>query len=120
MQKYSDLNANFAFHELPEEFLLLIGRIVGAVLGSAVSIAYVLPKGRREAAIRFVVGFILGITFGPACGLKVAHHFEVAEHLSRFEVALMGATTASLCAWWVLGVVRNVLVSREKTSQPGK
>ena len=36
----------------------------GAVAGSAVSLAYVMPSGRREAAARFAAGVVMGLIFG--------------------------------------------------------
>lgn len=106
--------ANLTPQDLPETVWIWIAKGLGATLGSAVSIAYALPRGRREAAIRFIVGVILGITFGPASGVRIAGYFGVGEDLSRVEIALMGATAASLCAWWALGMMRNVFAGRFK------
>ena len=39
---------------------------LGAVAGSAISIAYLLPRGRREAAIPFAVGGVAGLRFRGA------------------------------------------------------
>ncbi len=44
----------------------------GAVAGSAISLAYILPQGRREAAVRFAVGVVCGLVFGGTAGLKIA------------------------------------------------
>lgn len=110
------MQAPVNLHDLPEAAWLWLAKGLGAVLGSAVSIAYVLPKGRREAAIRFLVGVILGFTFGPTTGAKIAVYFGVEAQLSKFEIALMGATAASLCAWWGLGIIRNLLESRARNN----
>ncbi|MGB7285482.1 MAG: DUF6107 family protein, partial [Salaquimonas sp.] len=108
------MTGNIAFYDLPEAAWLWVAKGVGAVLGSAISIAYVLPKGRREAAIRFITGVILGISFGPTSGAKIASYFDVSDQLSKFEIALMGATAASLCAWWALGLIRGALGNKIK------
>ncbi len=51
----------------------------GAVAGSAISLAYVLPRGRREAAMRFAVGLISGLVFGHTAGLKIATELGIAN-----------------------------------------
>lgn len=81
---------------------------VGAVAGSAISIAYMLPKGRREAALRFCVGVVTGVVFGSAAGLKIADLFDAAGLLSPIEISLMGATAASLFSWWGLGMMARL------------
>ena len=43
----------------------------GAVAGSAISLAYILPQGRREAAVRFAVGVVCGLVFGGTAGLML-------------------------------------------------
>jgi Family of unknown function (DUF6107) len=58
--------------EISETALVWAAKGGGAVAGSAVSLAYVLPRGRREAAIRFAVGVICGFVFGGTAGLKIA------------------------------------------------
>lgn len=81
----------------------------GAVAGSAISLAYILPKGRREAAIRFAVGIAFGLVFGGAAGLKIVTELGIAEAIGAGETMLLGAAAASLCAWWALGFVMRVL-----------
>ncbi len=81
----------------------------GAVAGSAISLAYILPKGRREAAIRFAVGIACGLVFGGAAGLKIVAELGIAEAIGAGETMLLGAAAASLCAWWALGFVMRVL-----------
>ena len=44
----------------------LLARLAGAVGGAAISVAYVLPRGRREAGLRFFTGVTAGVIFGPA------------------------------------------------------
>jgi len=94
--------------DLPEQSWLFVAKAIGAVAGSAVSIAYVLPNGRREAAIRFLTGAVAGLVFGSAVGHKMAEIMELSEVLSRFEIALTGATLASLSAWWGLGILARL------------
>lgn len=88
--------------------MLLLAKIIGAIAGSLISIAYILPKGRREAALRFAVGLVVGIVFGGTAGLKVADMLGLLGKVSAFETTLMGASLASLCAWWALGVLRRL------------
>jgi hypothetical protein len=78
---------------------------LGAVAGSAISIAYILPKGRREAAIRFAVGVVSGLVFGGAAGLKIAGELGIEDRLGAVETILMGSAASSLCAWWAVGFV---------------
>lgn len=81
----------------------------GAVAGSAISLAYVLPKGRREAAVRFAVGLVSGFVFGGTAGMKIATELGIRDALAPAELTLMGAAAASLCAWWVLGLLVRLI-----------
>ncbi len=81
---------------------------VGALAGSAISIAYMLPKGRREAAIRFCVGVVTGLVFGAPAGMKIAVSLDLAAMLSPAEISLMGAAAASLFSWWGLGMLARL------------
>ncbi|MGU3574753.1 DUF6107 family protein [Brucellaceae bacterium C25G] len=98
-----------------ETALIWIARIAGAVAGSAISLGYILPKGRREAAMRFAVGLICGMVFGSATGIKIAEKLELIESLGRAELMLMGSAVASLAAWSALGVC-NRFVERLKVN----
>ena len=90
----------------PAPLLTLWGaKLAGAAAGSAISVAYLLPKGRREAASRFLIGMVTGVVFGPPAGLMLAEHLDLGQTLSAMELALMGSASASLCAWWALGVL---------------
>ncbi len=93
------------FNSMPDGVALLLAKLTGAVAGSAISIAYMLPKGRREAALRFFTGFAAGMVFGYPAGLKLASLLGVAGELSRSEVAMCGAAATSLAAWWALGLL---------------
>ena len=84
---------------------LWASKILGAAAGSAISVAYLLPKGRREAASRFLIGMVTGVVFGPPAGLMLAEHLGLDETLSSMELVLMGSASASLCAWWALGIL---------------
>ncbi len=45
----------------------------GAMAGSAISLAYLLPRGRREAASRALpAALVSGLVFGGTAGLKIA------------------------------------------------
>lgn len=98
--------------ELPEQIWMVFAKGVGAVLGSAVSLAYILPRGRREAAIRFGTGVSIGVLFGPAVGAWLVAYFDIASHLTRFEVVMTGSAAASLCAWWALGFLQRLFTAR--------
>lgn len=102
-----------------ETALLWAARIVGAVAGSAVSLVYMLPQGRREAATRFAAGLICGMVFGSAAGIKIAEKFELMNSLGRAELILMGSTVASLVAWSALGVFSR-FIERLKLNLPIK
>lgn len=84
---------------------LWLAKGAGAVAGSAVSLAYILPHGRREAAIRFAVGVVCGLVFGAAAGLKIAAELGIEEAIGPVELMLTGSAAASLCAWWALGLI---------------
>ncbi|MEW9806813.1 DUF6107 family protein [Mesorhizobium sp. ZMM04-5] len=84
----------------------------GAVAGSAVSLAYILPHGRREAAARFAVGVVCGLVFGGTAGLKIAVELDVQRLIGPVETMLMGSAAASLCAWWALGALLRVFRRR--------
>lgn len=81
----------------------------GAIAGSAISLAYILPHGRREAAVRFAVGVVCGLVFGGTVGLKISVELGIERLISPAEMTMMGAAAASLCAWWGLGFVMRAL-----------
>lgn len=85
----------------------------GALAGSAISLAYMLPHGRREAAARLAVGVVSGMVFGGAAGIKIAATLGIDGQLGRFETLLMGSGAASLMAWWVLGFGMRALARAE-------
>jgi hypothetical protein len=80
-------------------------RLIGAVAGSAISLVYLLPKHRREAAVRFLTGIACGLIFGAPTGVWGATRLGLEGRLSPSEVMLAGATLASFTAWWGLGLL---------------
>ena len=80
----------------------------GAIAGSAISLAYIMPRGRREAAARFAVGVVSGVIFGQTVGLKIAAEMGLSELIGASETMLVGSAAASFCAWWALGFVRRM------------
>ncbi len=95
--------------EVTQDAWLWAAKGAGAVAGSAVSLAYILPHGRREAAVRFAVGVVCGLVFGGTVGVKIAVELDVQRWLGTAETMLMGSAAASLCAWWAVGAVIRVL-----------
>jgi hypothetical protein len=89
--------------DISEAAWLWTAKGAGAVAGSAISLAYILPQGRREAAVRFAVGVVCGLVFGGTAGLKIALELDVEGLIGPVETMLMGSAAASLCAWWALG-----------------
>lgn len=89
---------------IPEPGLTVL-RLAGAVAGAAVSLVYLLPKSRREAASRFLTGLACGMIFGPSAGLWIARQGGLSDLLSAHEMLLTGSAAASLSAWWVLGAL---------------
>jgi hypothetical protein len=81
----------------------------GAVAGSAISLAYMLPGGRREAAIRFAVGIVSGLVFGGTAGVKIAEELGVSGILGDTDMLVTGAAFASVSAWWALGALARCL-----------
>jgi hypothetical protein len=83
-------------------------RLVGAAAGAGVSLIYLLPKSRREAASRFLTGVSCGLIFGTPTGLWLTARLGIDGLMSGPELMLAGSATASLCAWWVLGVLARI------------
>ncbi|MCO4318351.1 DUF6107 family protein [Phyllobacterium sp. 21LDTY02-6] len=83
---------------------VLAAKAAGAIAGSAVSLAYMLPKQKSEAAIRLIVGIVCGLAFGGAAGVKIAAELNIRGELGDGELMLMGAAAASLAAWTALGI----------------
>jgi hypothetical protein len=81
---------------------------IGAAAGAAVSLIYMLPKGKREAASRFFTGLSCGLIFGGPAGLWIVTKLDIAGSLSGAEVMLTGSAASSLFAWWVMGAAVRV------------
>jgi len=94
-------------------------KLMGAVAGSAVSLAYMLPSDRREAAIRFAVGIICGTVFGGVAGAKIAELLSLGDALGEAELMLTGAAAASLAAWSALGVFKRFMERLKQAPLPG-
>ena len=94
-------------------------KMVGAMAGSAVSLAYMLPHGKREAAIRFAVGIICGMVFGGAAGVKISETLALGGLLGRAELMLMGSAAASLAAWSALGIFKRFSERLKQAPIPG-
>jgi Family of unknown function (DUF6107) len=93
---------------LPEGALIWGAKLGGAVAGSAISLAFMLPVNRREAALRFAVGLVSGVVFGGMAGLKLASELGLEGKVGAPELMLAGSAAASLCAWWALGVLAKI------------
>jgi hypothetical protein len=67
---------------------ILAAKAAGAIAGSAVSLAYMLPRDKSEAAIRFIVGIVCGLAFGGAAGIKIAAELDIGGELGKTELML--------------------------------
>lgn len=94
--------------ELIPTWEIWAAKFAGALAGSAISLAYILPKGKREAAARFMTGITAGIVFGLPLGLWLAENTGIADRLDPIEIALMGAAIASLSIWTALGIAIRI------------
>lgn len=94
--------------ELDQNASLMAARIAGASAGAAVSLIYMVPKGRREAVSRFLTGLACGLVFAGPAGLWIAARLGLEAGLSDTERLLTGASAASLCAWWGLGILARL------------
>lgn len=105
--------------QMTDTVWLWTAKAAGAVAGSAISLAYVLPAGRREAGIRFAVGVASGLVFGGAAGVKIAAELGIEESIGAAETMLTGAAAASLCAWWALGLVMRAFKGNGRRNGAG-
>lgn len=94
--------------ELQPDPVLWAVRGIGAVAGAAVSLIYLLPKSRHEAASRFLTGTVCGLVFGGPTGLWVVERLGISGLVSGAEVLLTGSAAASLMAWWALGAAVRI------------
>ncbi|MEO3998556.1 DUF6107 family protein [Mesorhizobium sp. CAU 1732] len=98
--------------QMNEAAWLWVAKAAGAVAGSAISLAYILPAEKREAGIRFAIGLVCGLVFGGTAGLKIAVELGIENTLGPFELVLMGSAAASLCAWWALGMLMRAFTGK--------
>lgn len=98
---------------------LWAAKFIGAFAGSAISLAYILPKGRREAAIRFASGVTGGLVLGTTVGAYVAHELSIDTIMTDFEVVMMGSSVASLFLWWAIGFVLRISDTRTPDTKAG-
>lgn len=83
-------------------------KTAGGCAGAGVSLIYLLPKSRREAAGRFATGLTCGLIFGGPTGLWLTQRLGISGTLSGPETMLAGSAAAGLCAWRVLGALSRV------------
>lgn len=83
-------------------------RAIGASAGAAISLVYMLPRGPREAASRFLTGIASGMIFGGPAGTFLAERMGLTGSLSGSEIMLSGAAAVSLTAWWALGLLQRI------------
>lgn len=93
-----------------------LARVAGAVAGSAISLAYLFPQTRREAALRFLTGVTGGVVFGTTVGVAMAERLVIADVLSEFETVLMGAALASVSIWWAMGLAIRFVDSNVRSA----
>lgn len=105
-------------HNSDPHYALWAAKMVGACAGSAISIAYILPRGRREAAIRFATGVAGGIILGTTVGAYAAHQLGIDAVLSDFEEVMMGSSLASLFLWWAIGFLLRLADVRSGSTRP--
>lgn len=94
-------------------------KIAGATAGSFTSLAYILPRGKRDAAIRFAVGVICGVVFGGAAGVKISEVLALGGLLGQAELMLIGSAVASLAAWSAIGVFQHLSERLKHAPIPG-
>jgi len=83
-------------------------KTAGAFAGAGVSLIYLLPKSRREAAGRFLTGMTCGLIFGGPTGLWLMERLGISGMLSAAETMLAGSAAASLWARWALGALSRM------------
>ncbi len=101
--------------DLPTNGSLWFAKAIGAISGSAISLAYLLPHSKREAAIRFMTGVLSGLVFGTTVGVAIADYLAISAVLSDVETVLMGAAVASLTIWWGMGLA--IRIADRRTGQ---
>ena len=102
------MDVRFAAEAPPmTDALVWTAKAAGALAGSLVSLAYLMPRGRRDAFLRLGVGVAVGLVFGGTAGVKIADWLDVLGKVHPMEIALVGAASCSLASWWTLGALER-------------
>ncbi len=76
-----------------------LAKVLGALGGSLISLAVLIPKGKREAFLRLCVSFISGLIFGAPLQNILGW-----EGLGT-EFVLSASTLAAFAGWFIFGVL---------------
>ena len=80
--------------DFPSGVEIWSARVLGALAGASISLAYLLPRNRQDAALRFLTGVASGLMFGGPTGLWIAGKLDLtaggkyADALTNFETYL--------------------------------
>lgn len=94
--------------DFPSGVEIWSARVLGALAGASISLAYLLPRNRQDAALRFLTGVASGLMFGGPTGLWIAGKLDLTAGITISERMLAGSAVASLCAWWTLGALSRI------------
>ena len=107
--------------EFANEAGIWAARITGAVAGAGVSLVYLLPKSKREAASRFITGVSCGMIFGGPIGLWIVQQLDIAGALSGREIMVAGSAGSGLYSQARTFVDPAVRLVRDETEDdPGQ
>ena len=98
--------------DLPPEAVVKVFDVVGDVVDVVVADVV-------GVVVTVDVGVVVGVVFGTTAGLKIADFLGVLGRVTLIEITVMGATLASVSAWWGLGALQR-LVERYQLSAPRK
>lgn len=91
-----------------------VAKLAGAIGGSVISLAYLLPRNRRDAFQRLCVGLVCGVLFGPLVSAKLTAWGFAAGELEQ----LMGSCAfTSAISWGAAGMIYRWM---SKANVPGK
>lgn len=94
--------------EFSDHHAFWLERLAGAAAGALISLVYLLPKNRQEAASRLATSLACGIVFGGETGLYLSARLGLSADMSASEMMLSGSAAASLTAWWALGLLARI------------